>query len=54
MAGLALGGLALVFWPFIDGALRKRRPGSEVGTAIGALAGVLLLVFLLWEALATH
>jgi len=54
MAGLLLGGLLFLFWPFVDGAIRRRNPKSELGTLVGASAAVLLLVFLVWEALATH
>ena len=52
MGGMAIGGFALVFWPFIDGALRKRRPGTEISALIGAGCYILFLTFLLWEALA--
>lgn len=54
MGGLLVGGLAFVLWPFIDGWIRKVKPRSELGTAIGAVAALLLVTFLLWEALATH
>ncbi len=54
MVGLLVGAVAFLLWPFADGWFRSRRPKSELGTAIGAVAAVLLLVLLLWEALATH
>ncbi len=46
--GMAAG--LFVLWPFIDGALRRRRPGSELSVALGALAVVVLLVMTVWEA----
>ncbi len=47
------GFLALV-WPFIDAAVRRRRPASELSVRIGVLAVTVLVVLTLWEALATH
>jgi ubiquinol-cytochrome c reductase cytochrome b subunit/cytochrome b6 len=47
---LAFAG-ALVFWPFIEAAIARRRPGREDGVWIGAVAAAVLLVMLVWEAL---
>lgn len=52
MAGLVLAAMALVFWPFIDGAWRRRRPRSEAAILVGAVALLLYITFLLWEAMA--
>jgi quinol-cytochrome oxidoreductase complex cytochrome b subunit len=41
-------------WPWIDGAIRRRRPGSEASVYIG-IAGVLALIGLtVWEAVVRH
>jgi quinol-cytochrome oxidoreductase complex cytochrome b subunit len=50
LAGMLLGGLVLVAWPFIDGAWRARRPRSEAVTWAGIAAFVVATVFLVWEA----
>jgi quinol-cytochrome oxidoreductase complex cytochrome b subunit len=49
----AAGFLALI-WPFIDGWIRRRRPGSEISMLVGAGAVLLLLVLTVWEAVASH
>jgi quinol-cytochrome oxidoreductase complex cytochrome b subunit len=41
----------LVFWPFVDGLIRKRRPESEASVWIGAGAVAFLLGLTVWEAL---
>ncbi|MEP0773772.1 MAG: hypothetical protein HRF46_05370, partial [Acidobacteriota bacterium] len=51
MAGTLVVGLALVFWPFLEGAWRKRRPRSEAAMALGGVFLSLVLGFLIWEAL---
>jgi len=44
----------MAFWPFIDGLIRRRRPGSELSVWIG-IGGVLcLLALTLWEASVEH
>jgi quinol-cytochrome oxidoreductase complex cytochrome b subunit len=52
MGGMALAGLLLVAWPFVEAALRRRKARSELGTVLGAIAFVVFIAFLLWEALA--
>jgi ubiquinol-cytochrome c reductase cytochrome b subunit/cytochrome b6 len=51
MGGMAVAGLGLFIWPFIDSYRRRRRPGSEASMAVGAGAFVAFLVFLVWEAM---
>jgi ubiquinol-cytochrome c reductase cytochrome b subunit/cytochrome b6 len=48
-----VGFLALV-WPFIDAAIRHRRPTSEFSVKIGVVAVLALVALTLWEAIATH
>jgi ubiquinol-cytochrome c reductase cytochrome b subunit/cytochrome b6 len=48
-----VGFLAAV-WPFIDGWIRKKRPGSEISVGIGIAAVIIVLVLTVWEAIATH
>ena len=48
-----VGFLAAV-WPFIDGWIRKKRPGSEISVGVGIAAVIILLVLTVWEAMATH
>ncbi len=47
---LGLAGGVFVFWPFIDGAIRKRRPGSELSVGLGIVAVIVLIVMTVWEA----
>jgi quinol-cytochrome oxidoreductase complex cytochrome b subunit len=47
------GFLAFV-WPFIDAAIRRRRPASEMSVKLGIAAVLALVTLTLWEALATH
>lgn len=51
MGGILIGGAAFAFWPFLENLWRRRWPKTEVGTAVGALVGATLIVFLVWEAL---
>ncbi len=51
ISGMMAAGAAFVFWPFIDALFRRRNPKSELGTVIGSLAIVVVLVFFVWEAL---
>lgn len=51
MGGMILAGFALVFWPFLEGAWRRRRPGSEAAMLVGAASVLTVLLFLIWEAL---
>ncbi len=48
-----VGFLALI-WPFIDSAIRRRKPGSELSVWLGIAAVGILTVLTLWEAVATH
>ena len=41
-------------WPFIDGALRRWRHGTEISVAVGVLAVISILVLTLWEAAVAH
>jgi ubiquinol-cytochrome c reductase cytochrome b subunit/cytochrome b6 len=41
-------------WPFIDGWIRRRRPGSELSVWIGTLAALTIIGFTVWEAVVAH
>jgi quinol-cytochrome oxidoreductase complex cytochrome b subunit len=41
----------LMFWPFIDAAIRRRRPNSELSMVFGAAAVIVFVVFTVWEGL---
>ena len=47
--GVAVG--LLFLWPFIDAAIRRRWPRSEISTVFGAMGLIVFLAFTLWEAL---
>ena len=47
-------GFLTLIWPFIDAAIRRRRPGSELSVWIGTAAVCALVVLTIWEAVATH
>ena len=47
--GLAVG--LLFMWPFIDAAIRRRWPKSELSMVFGAMGLIVFLAFTLWEAL---
>jgi quinol-cytochrome oxidoreductase complex cytochrome b subunit len=51
-----LGAILLVMtaWPFVDGAIRRRRPGSEASVWVGILAVLAILGLTLWEATVAH
>ena len=51
MAGTLLAGVALAFWPFIEGAWRVRRPRSEAAMVVGAVSLTAVLGMMIWEAL---
>jgi ubiquinol-cytochrome c reductase cytochrome b subunit/cytochrome b6 len=51
IAGVGAALLLLYGWPFIDAAIRRRRPGSELSMLFGAAAIVVFLAFTVWEAL---
>ncbi|RMG98609.1 MAG: cytochrome bc complex cytochrome b subunit [Deltaproteobacteria bacterium] len=46
--------VTVVLWPFVDGWIRRRRPGSEASVAIGAAAVLILLALTVWEASVAH
>ena len=41
-------------WPFIDGAFRKWRKGSELSVYIGIVAVLLIVGLTVWEAAVEH
>jgi quinol-cytochrome oxidoreductase complex cytochrome b subunit len=55
-AVLSIGffGFLALAWPFIDAAIRRRRPSSELSVKLGIAAVLVLVVLTVWEALATH
>ena len=61
LTGLTFAVLSVVFvgflallWPFLDGVIRRRKPGSELSVWIGAVAVCVLTVLTIWEAVASH
>jgi hypothetical protein len=55
-AFLSLGAIVLVMamWPFIDGFIRRKRPGSEASLFVGIVAVLAILGLTVWEALVAH
>jgi len=53
---LSMGFVAFVMfaWPFIDGWIRKRWPGSEASVWIGILGVILIVGLTVWEAAVEH
>ena len=51
-AMIAMGafGFFVAFWPFIDGRIRKSKPGSEISVWIGSAVVLILIWLTLWEA----
>lgn len=47
-----LAGLLLLLWPFVDAAIRKRRPNSEISIVLGVIGFLTLVALTIWEALA--
>lgn len=45
-------GFFVVAWPFIDGWIRRKKPGSEISVWIGTAVVLLLIVLTVWEAFA--
>ncbi len=41
-------------WPFIDGYLRRKRPGSEASVFVGIVAVLAILGLTVWEAVVAH
>lgn len=56
VAVLSMGFIVFVFlfWPFVDGWIRRRRPDSELSVWIGILAVLSILGLTVWEALVAH
>ncbi len=50
VVSLGVVGAIFVFWPFVDGAIRRRRPGSELSVWLGIVAVVVLCILTVWEA----
>ncbi len=47
---LGLAASVFIFWPFIDGAIRRRRPDSELSVGLGIVGVIILTVMTVWEA----
>lgn len=56
VAVLSMGLIAFIFfvWPFIDGAIRRRRPASEASVWIGLAGALLIIALTVWEASVAH
>ena len=50
MVAMGAFGFFVAMWPFIDGWIRRRRPGSEISVWIGSAVVILLIVLTVWEA----
>lgn len=46
--------VVMTLWPFLDGWLRRRWPGSEASVYLGIVAMLAILGLTVWEALAAH
>ena len=44
-------GFLMVLWPFIDGRIRRKRPGSEASVWIGSAVVLVLVILTIWESL---
>ena len=44
----------MFIWPFVDAAIRRKKPGSEASVWVGIVAVLAIIVLTVWEALATH
>lgn len=44
----------MFIWPLIDGAIRRRSPGSELSIWIGLAVVIIILVLTVWEAAVEH
>jgi hypothetical protein len=44
----------MMAWPFIDGAVRRRRPNSEFSVWVGVLAVLAIIGLTVWEAAVAH
>jgi quinol-cytochrome oxidoreductase complex cytochrome b subunit len=46
--------LVMFVWPFVDGWMRKRRPGSEASVWIGVCGALAIIALTVWEASVAH
>lgn len=44
----------MLIWPFIDAAIRKFKPKSEVSVWLGIVVFIVILILTIWEAVAEH
>ncbi len=44
----------MFIWPFVDAAIRRKKPGSEASVWVGIVAVLAIIVLTVWEALVTH
>jgi len=53
---LSLGAIVALMaaWPFVDGWIRRRRPGSEASVFVGIVAVVAIVGLTVWEAVVAH
>jgi len=51
---IGAGFFTMLFWPFIDGWIRKKIPNSEASVLIGIVVVVMMLAFTVWEAAVAH
>jgi hypothetical protein len=56
VAVLSTGFIVFTFfaWPFVDGWIRRRRPGSEASVWIGIGGALAILGLTVWEASVAH
>ncbi|MBI3819526.1 MAG: cytochrome bc complex cytochrome b subunit [Planctomycetes bacterium] len=47
-----MAGAVLFFWPFIDAAIRRKRPNSEISIFLGIIGFATLIALTIWEAIA--
>ena len=44
----------MFIWPFVDGAVRRRRKGSEFSIWVGVFAVLVITGLTVWEAAVAH
>lgn len=56
VAVLSMGLIVFLFfvWPFVDGLIRRRWPGSEASLWIGAVSVITIVSLTVWEAVVAH
>jgi len=56
VAVLSMGLIVFLFfvWPFVDGLIRRRWPGSEASLWIGAVSVLTIVTLTVWEAVVAH